>query len=83
MRPPDPQNERKRPLHTAASRQINPGTGRHDLIASGPLDEARPRVEAITSNLTAALRGRLPLVATVEASVAQLEAVGRYLRMVA
>jgi hypothetical protein len=67
-------DSRRRPTKTATA------DDHRDLIAFGPMDEARPRVESSISNLTRTLTGELPMV---EATIVQLERVGLLLRMVA
>ena len=74
-------NERRRPkapLPTDTAEGLP-----HEFIAFGPIDETRPRIDAVVSNLTRALLGELPMVPTVESSIVALEQCTRYLRLVA
>lgn len=74
-------NERRRPkapLPTDTAEGLT-----RQFIAFGPIDEVRPRIDAVASNLARALLGELPMVSTVESSIVVLEQCTRLLRMVA
>lgn len=78
MRPPDPKNGGGAGSHRRLTK-TDTAEGHREFIAWSPLDEARPQLRAVITNLKYAMNADLPLVSTVESSITALERIEQFL----